>query len=123
MKRIAFLCLSAFLLLTLSACGDDSQSCAYYEFVCEGEMTVTRLSNSENATLSATETDTLLQIWGNAWEGGTAKDTFDYAFTWETTTIRYSSHNGVFQIGDNGAKMKLSTEEKAAVETIIEKIA
>jgi hypothetical protein len=123
MKRIAFLCLSVFLLLTLSACGDDSRSCAYYEFVCEGEMTVTRLSNSENATLSATETDTLLQIWENAWEGGTAKDTFDYAFTWEMTTIRYNSHNGVFQIGDNGAKMKLSTEEKAAVETIIEKIA
>ena len=123
MKRIAILCLSAFLLLTLSACGDDSRSCAYYEFVCEGEMTVTRLSDSENVTLSATETDTLLQIWGNAWEGGTAKDTFDYAFTWETTTIRYSSHSGVFQIGDEGAKMKLSTEEKAAVETIIEKIA
>ena len=123
MNRIAILCLSAILLLTLFACGDGSRSCAYYEFVCEGEMTVTRLSNSKNATLSATETDTLLQIWGNAWEGGTAKDTFDYAFTWETTTIRYSSHNGVFQIGDEGAKMKLSTEEKAAVETIIEKIA
>ena len=123
MKKTAILCLLASLLLTFTACGDRTYAHAYYEFFCEGEMTVTRLPDSESTTLSAEETDTLLRIWGNPWEGGKVKGTFDYAFTWENTTIRYCSDSGIFQIGDDGAKMILSKEDKATVENIIEAVA
>lgn len=120
MKKVAIIGLLAALLLAFTACGDRTYTHAYYEFFCESEMTVTRLPDSESTTLSAEEIDTLLRIRGNPREGGKVKGNFDYAFARENTTIRYCSDNGVFQIGDDGAKMKLSHDDRKSVETILD---
>ena len=120
MKRIVVLWLCAILLLTLVACGDRTQSYSYYEFVCEGDMTVTH--GSEAATvLSDGDEAALLKLWGHAWGAGKANGTFDYEFAWENTTIRYDSARGVFALGGTGMAMKLSREERGTVETILDK--
>ena len=118
MKKITILCLSAILLLTLFACGDGSRSYSYYEFVCEGDMTVTHGSEA-SAVLSDEEETALLKLWGNAWAVGKVPDGFDYTFAWENTAIHYNSARGVFRLGDTKQIMKLSAEERDTVERIL----
>ena len=122
MKKIVILCLSAILLLAFTACGDRTQSYSYYEFVCEGDMTVTHGSEA-STVLSEEEETALLKLWGNAWAVGKVPDSFDYTFAWENTTIHYNSARGMFRLGDTKQIMKLSAEERDTVEAIIEKIA
>ena len=122
MKKTIVLCLCAILLLAFTACGDRTRSYSYYEFVCEGDMTVTH--GSEAAIVLPDEDETaLLKLWGNAWAVGKAPDSFDYTFAWENTTIHYNSARGVFRLGDTKQIMKLSAEKRDAVERIIEKLA
>ena len=121
MKKTLVLCLSAILLLALTACGDRTQSYSYYEFVCEGDMTVTHGSESA-AVLSDGDELALLKLWGNAWTVGKAPDSFDYTFAWDNTAIHYSSARGVFRLGDTKQILELSDEERDTVETIIEKL-
>ena len=121
MKKTLVLCLSAILLLALTACGDRTQSYSYYEFVCEGDMTVTHGSESA-AVLSDGDELALLKLWGNAWTVGKAPDSFDYTFAWDNTAIHYSSAKGVFRLGDTKQILELSDEERETVETIIEKL-
>ena len=118
MKRILIVCLSAVLVLTLAACGDSHRSYSYYEFYCEGDMTVTHGSEAA-AVLSDEDELTLLKLWGNAWTVGKVNGTFDYAFSWENTTVHYNSRRGVFRLGDTKKIMKLSAEERDAVERIL----
>ncbi len=119
MKKTVILCLFAALLLTLVSCGDRTRSYSYYEFVCEGNMTVTHGSDA-SAVLSEEDEAALLGIWGNAWEVGKAPDSFDYSFTWENTTIRYHAGSGVFRLGDTKQILKLSDEERNTVERILQ---
>ncbi len=121
MKKAAVLCLLAALLLTLPACGDRTRSYSCYEFVCEGNMTVTHGSDTA-AVLSEEDEATLLGIWGNAWGIGKAPNSFDYEFSWENTTIHYHSGRGVFRLGDTKQILKLSDEERNTVEKIIERV-
>ncbi len=121
MKKPAILCLFAALLLAFTACGDRTRSYSYYEFVCEGNMTVTHGSDA-SAVLSEEDEAALLGIFGNAWEVGKAPDSFDYAFAWENTTIRYHAGSGVFRLGDTEQILKLSDEERHTVEKIIQRV-
>ena len=121
MKKTIVLCLCAILLLAFTACGDRTRSYSYYEFVCEGDMTVTH--GSEAATVLPDEDElVLLKLWGNAWTVGKVNGTFDYTFSWENTTIHYNSRRGVFRLGDTKKVLELSAEERDTVETIIEKL-
>ena len=121
MKKAIVLCLSAILLLAFTACGDRTRSYSYYEFVCEGDMTVTH--GSEAAPPLPDEDElALLKLWGNAWTVGKVNGTFDYTFSWENTTIHYNSRRGVFRLGDTKKVLELSAEERDTVETIIEKL-
>ena len=118
MKKIVILCLSAILLLAFTAGGGRTQSYSYYEFGCEGDMTVPH--GSEAATvLSDGDALALLKLWGNAWTVGKAPDRFDYTFAWENTAIHYNSARGVFRLGDTKQIMKLSREERDTVERIL----
>ena len=122
MKKITILFLSVMLLLTMTACGNGTRAYSYYEFVCEGDMTVTH--GSDTAVVLSDEDETaLLKLWGHAWEVGKATGIFDYEFAWENTTIHYNSKRGVFRLGDTKQILKLSAEERDTVEAIIEKIA
>ena len=121
MKKTIVICLSAILLLAFTACGDRTQSYSYYEFVCEGDMTVTHGSEAA-AVLSDEDELALLKLWGNAWTVGKVNGAFDYAFSWENTTIHYNSKRGVFRLGDTKQILELSDEERETVETIIEKL-
>ena len=118
MKKTIVLCLSAILLLALTACGDRTQSYSYYEFVCEGDMTVTHGSEAA-AVLSDEDELALLKLWGNAWTVGKVNGAFDYAFSWENTTIHYNSKRGVFRLGDTKKILELSDEERETVERIL----
>ena len=121
MKKTIVLCLCAILLLAFTACGDRTRSYSYYEFVCEGDMTVAH--GSEAATVLPDEDElVLLKLWGNAWTVGKVNGTFDYTFSWENTTIHYNSRRGVFRLGDTKKVLELSAEERDTVETIIEKL-
>lgn len=118
MKKAIVLCLCAILLPAFTACGDRTQSYSYYEFVCEGNMTVTH--GSEAATvLSDGDELALLKLWGNAWAVGKAPDSFDYTFAWDDTAIHYSSARGVFRLGDTKQILELSDEERETVERIL----
>ena len=118
MKKTIVLCLCAILLLALTACGDRTQSYSYYEFVCEGDMTVTHGSEAA-AVLSDEDELALLKLWGNAWTVGKVNGAFDYAFSWENTTIHYNSKRGVFRLGDTKKILELSDEERETVERIL----
>lgn len=118
MKKTIVLCLSAILLLAFTACGDRTQSYSYYEFVCEGDMTVAHGSEAA-AVLSDGDEAALLKLWGNAWTVGKAPDSFDYTFAWENTAIHYSSAKGVFRLGDTKQILELSDEERETVERIL----
>ena len=118
MKKTIVICLSAILLLAFTACGDRTQSYSYYEFVCEGDMTVTHGSESA-AVLSDGDELALLKLWGNAWTVGKVNGAFDYAFSWENTTIHYNSKRGVFRLGDTKKILELSDEERETVERIL----
>ena len=120
MKPTAIACLLAVLLLLCTACGDSHRSYSYYEFVCEGDMTVTH-GSAAAAVLSDEDELALLKLWGNAWTVGKVNGAFDYAFAWENTTIHYNSRRGVFRLGDTKKILELSDEERETVETIIEK--
>lgn len=118
MKKTIVICLCAVLLLAFTACGDRTRSYAYYEFVCEGDMTVTH--GSEDAVvLSDGDEAALLKLWGNAWAVGKAPDSFDYTFAWDDTAIHYSSARGVFRLGDTKQILELSAEERETVEGIL----
>ena len=118
MKKTIVLCLCAILLPAFTACGDRTRSYSYYEFVCEGDMTVTH--GSEDATvLSDGDEAALLKLWGNAWAVGKAPDSFDYTFAWDDTAIHYSSARGVFRLGDTKKILELSDEERETVEGIL----
>lgn len=118
MKKTIVICLSAVLLLAFTACGDRTRSYSYYEFVCEGDMTVTH--GSEDAVvLSDGDELALLKLWGNAWAVGKAPDSFDYTFAWDDTAIHYSSARGVFRLGDTKQILELSAEERETVEGIL----
>lgn len=118
MKKTIVLCLCAILLLALTACGNRTRSYSYYEFVCEGNMTVAH--GSEAATeLSDEDEAALLKLWGNAWTVGKAPDGCDYTFTWDNTAIHYSSAKGVFRLGDTKQILELSAEERETVERIL----
>ena len=121
MKKTIVICLSAVLLLAFTACGDRTRSYSYYEFVCEGDMTVTHGSEAA-AVLSDEDELAMLKLWGNAWTVGKVNGAFDYAFSWENTTIHYNSKRGVFRLGDTKKILELSDEERETVETIIEKL-
>ena len=121
MKPTAVACLLAVLLLLCTACGDSHRSYSYYEFVCEGDMTVTH-GSAAAAVLSDEDELALLKLWGNAWTVGKVNGAFDYAFSWENTTIHYNSKRGVFRLGDTKKILELSDEERETVETIIEKL-
>ena len=118
MKKTIVLCLSAILMLALTACGNRTRSYAYYEFVCEGDMTVTHGSEAA-AVLSDGDELALLKLWGNAWTSGKVNGTFDYTFSWEDTTIHYNSKRGVFRLGDTKKILELSDEERETVERIL----
>ena len=118
MKKTIVICLSAILLLAFTACGDRTQSYSYYEFVCEGDMTVTHGSEAA-AVLSDEDELALLKLWGNAWTVGKVNGAFDYAFSWENTTIHYNSKRGVFRLGDTKKILELSDEERETVERIL----
>ena len=118
MKKTIVLCLSAILLLALTACDDRTQSYSYYEFVCEGDMTVTH-GSEDAAVLSDGDALALLKLWGNAWTVGKAPDSFDCTFTWDNTAIHYSSAKGVFRLGDTKQILELSAEERETVERIL----
>ncbi|MBQ4111369.1 MAG: hypothetical protein IJD38_01090 [Clostridia bacterium] len=118
MKKTIVLCLSAILLLALTACGDRTQSYSYYEFVCEGDMTVTHGSEAA-AVLSDEDELAMLKLWGNAWTVGKVNGAFDYAFSWENTTIHYNSKRGVFRLGDTKKILELSDEDRETVERIL----
>ena len=118
MKKTIVLCLCAILLLALSACGDRTRSYAYYEFVCEGDLTVAH-GSEDAAVLSYEDEAALLKLWGNAWTVGKAPDSFDYTFTWDNTAIHYSSAKGVFRLGDTKQILDLSAEERETVEGIL----
>ena len=120
MKKTIVICLSAILLLALTACGDRTRSYSYYEFVCEGDMTVTHGSESA-AVLSDGDEAALLKLWGNAWTVGKAPDSFDYTFAWDNTAIHYSSARGVFRLGDTKQILELSDEERDTVEGILQR--
>ena len=120
MKKTFILCLCLLTALTavFTACGNRTESYAYYEFYCEGDMTVTH--GTESAVVLSDEDETaLLGLWGNAWTVGKVNGTFDYVFAWEDTTIRYNSARGVFRLGDTKQIMELSREEKEIVESIL----
>ena len=118
MKKTIVICLSAVLLLAFTACGDRTRSYSYYEFVCEGDMTVTH--GSEDAVvLSDGDEAALLKLWGNAWAVGKAPDSFDYTFAWDNTAIHYSSARGVFRLGDTKQILELSAEERETVAGIL----
>ena len=118
MKKAIVLCLCAILLPALTACGDRTRSYAYYEFVCEGDMTVTH--GSEAATVLSDEDEAaLLKLWGNAWTAGEAPDSFDYTFAWDDTAIHYSSARGMFRLGDTKKILELSDEERETIEGIL----
>ena len=120
MKRLIVFPLLLILVWTAVSCGDRTQSYAYYEFYCEGDMTVTH--GSDTAVVLSDEDETaLLKLWGHAWEVGKVNGTFDYEFAWENTTIRYDSARGVFALDGTGMAMKLSREERGTVETILDK--
>ena len=118
MKKTIVLCLSTILLLAFTACGDRTRSYAYYEFVCEGDMTVTHGSEAA-VVLSDGDEAALLKLWGNAWTVGKAPDSFDYTFAWDNTAIHYSSAKGVFRLGDTKQILELSAEERKTVEGIL----
>ena len=118
MKKTIVLCLSAILLLAFTACGDRTQSYSYYEFVCEGNMTVTHGSEAA-AVLSDEDELAMLKLWGNAWTVGKVNGAFDYAFSWENTTIHYNSKRGVFRLGDTKKILELSDEDRETVERIL----
>ena len=122
MKRLIVFPLLLILVWTAVSCGDRTQSYAYYEFYCEGDMTVTHGSDTA-VVLSDEDESALLKLWGHAWEVGKVNGTFDYEFAWENTTIYYNSKRGVFRLGDTKQIMELSREERDTVEAIIEKIA
>ena len=118
MKKTVVLCLCAVLLLAFTACGDRTRSYAYYEFVCEGDMTVTHGSEAA-VVLSDGDELALLKLWGNAWTVGKAPDSFDYTFAWDDTAIHYNSARGVFRLGDTKQILELSDEERETVEGIL----
>ena len=118
MKKTIVISLSAILLLALTACGDRTRSYSYYEFVCEGDMTVTHGSEAA-VVLSDGDEAALLKLWGNAWAVGKAPDGFDYTFAWDDTAIHYSSARGVFRLGDTKQILELSDEERETVEGIL----
>ena len=118
MKKTIVLCLCAVLLLAFTACGDRTRSYSYYEFVCEGDMTVTHGSEAA-VVLSDGDEAALLKLWGNAWAVGKAPDGFDYTFAWDDTAIHYSSARGVFRLGDTKQILELSDEERETVEGIL----
>lgn len=118
MKPTAIACLLAVLLLLCTACGDSHRAYSYYEFVCEGDMTVTH-GSAAAAVLSDGDELALLKLWGNAWTVGKVNGTFDYAFSWENTTIHYNSKRGVFRLGDTKKILELSDEERETVERIL----
>ena len=118
MKKTIVLCLCAVLLPAFTACGDRTQSYAYYEFVCEGDMTVT-YGSEVAVVLSDGDEAALLKLWGNAWAVGKAPDSFDYTFAWDNTAIHYSSARGVFRLGDTKQILELSDEERETVERIL----
>lgn len=120
MKRLIVFPLLLILVWTAVSCGDRTQSYAYYEFYCEGDMTVTHGSDTA-VVLSDEDESALLKLWGHAWEVGKVNGTFDYEFAWENTTIRYDSARGVFALDGTGMAMKLSREERGTVETILDK--
>ena len=118
MKKFTLLCLSALLLLTLTACGESTRSYAYYEFVCDGDMTVTH--GSEPAVVLSEEDETaLLKLWGGAWSAGRVSGSFDYSFAWEDTTVHYNSRRGMFRLGDSKQILELSAEQRDTVERIL----
>jgi hypothetical protein len=122
MKRLIVFPLLLLLVWTAVSCSAGTKSYAYYEFYCEGDMTVTHGSDTA-VVLSDEDESALLKLWGHAWEAGKATGTFDYEFAWENTTIHYNSKRGVFRLGDTKQILKLSAEERDTVEAIIEKIA
>jgi hypothetical protein len=118
MKKTIVLCLCAILLLAFTACGDRTRSYSYYEFVCEGDMTVTHGSEAA-VVLSDGDELALLKLWGNAWTVGKAPASFDYTFAWDDTAIHYSSARGVFRLGDTKQILELSVEDRETVEGIL----
>ena len=112
--------LMALLLLTLSMVScSSSKSYAYYEFYCESDMTVSS-GNDFSAVLSDEDTRTLLGLWGNPW---TAEKVwlanFDHTFQWEETTIRYASGRGIFMQDGTKKIIRLSRDERKAVNDIL----
>ena len=122
MKKTAVLCMLATLLLAFSACGSQTRSYTYYEFVCEGDMTLTRCSDGDNAAVVLSDEDeiALLTLWGNGWVVGSADGAFDYEFAWENTTVYYNSERGVFRLGDSKQILELSRDDRKTVEAILD---
>ena len=123
MKRVAIpcLCLLVALLLTFTACGGRTQSYAYYEFYCEGDMRISCGDASALTPMDEEDMQTLLGLWGHAWKAENVRCTFDCSFRWDHTTIRYDSAQSLFVLDGTGMVMKLSREEKETVETILDK--
>ncbi len=126
-KTVATILLIAILAavaLSVSACGSRTSSYAFYEFICEGEMTVTALGkNTSPVALGDEDIDTLLGVWGHSWSAKkTALAVFDYEFQWENTTIRYCSARGIFRLEGTGLEMKADREDRETVERILENL-
>ncbi len=121
MKKIAVLCLMTVLMLMLAACGDRTQSYAYYEFYCDGDMRISCGDASALTPMDEEDIQTLLGLWGHAWKAEKVQCQFDCSFRWENTTIRYDSARGLFALDGTGQIMKLSREERETVETILDK--
>jgi hypothetical protein len=117
-KSLLLVLLTLALILPTVACGENSQSYSYYEFVCDGSMTVTHQGSS--GELSSEDVRTLLGLWGAPWLFGQDHLCFNYEFQWEDTTIRYCSTFGVFELAATGQQMKLSRDDRKTVKELIE---
>ena len=114
--------LMAILLLTLSmvACS-SSKSYSYYEFCCEGGMSVSCEDVRTAAQLSDEDIRTLLGLWGKPWTAGKAVlADFDHTFCWENTTIRYASGRGIFMLDGTKKIIRLSRDERKIVNDILD---
>ncbi len=118
-KKPALLVTILLLTLSMIACS-SSKSYSYYEFYCEGDMTVSS-GNDFSAVLSDEDTRTLLGLWGNPW---TAEKVwlanFDHTFSWEETTIRYASGRGIFMLDGTKKIIRLSRDERKIVNDILD---
>ena len=119
-KKPALLVTILLLTLSMIAC-TSSKSYSYYEFYCEGGMSVSCEDVRTAAQLSDEDIRTLLGLWGKPWTAGKAVlADFDHTFSWEETTIRYASGRGIFMLDGTKKIIRLSRDERKIVNDILD---